>query len=160
MNEMKKLCLVIASLLIVSCVQLKPFSVEEYQANKKMELISKLPNPPSPAEVEHASYGKLPNDYQKMIKSYLAFFLKDPYSAIYEFNHKPVKGYIQDLELNSGRPTFGWLVNFNYNAKNSYGAYTGKEYTQFFVYKDINDGNYYARPTSKSSFDYIFVETK
>jgi len=158
---MKKiLCLVIASLLIVSCVQVKPFSVKDYKANKKMELINKLPNPPSAEEIENASYGKLPNDYQNMIKSYLAVFLKDPYSAKYEFNHKPLKGYIQDLKLNRGRPTFGWLVNFNYNAKNSYGAYTGNEYTHFFVYKDINDGNYYARPTSKSSLDYIFVETK
>lgn len=160
MNEMKKIFIVITSMLIVSCVQMKPFSAKEYLADKKMELINKLPDPPSPAEVESASYGKLPSNYQKMIKDYLAFFLKDPYSAKYEFNHKPVKGYIQDLKLNRGRPTFGWLVNFNYNAKNSYGAYTGNEYTHFFVYKDITDGNYYARPTSKSSLDYIFVETK
>ena len=156
----KLLILVVTSMLIVSCVQVKPFSVKEYEANKKMELMNKLPPPPNTEEVQKAVYGKLPNNYQEMIKQYLAIFLKDPYSAKYDFKEKPVKGYIQDLSINKGRPTFGWLVNFNYNAKNSYGAYTGNEYTHFFVYKDLSDGNYYARPTSKSYHDYIFTETK
>jgi hypothetical protein len=158
---MKKfLFLIIASMIMVSCVHVKPYSHEEYEANKKAELIRKLPSPPSYNEVEAANYGKLPNNYQKMIKDYLAIFLKDPYTAVYEFNNKPVKGYIQDLAIRKGHPVFGWLVNFNYNAKNSYGAYAGKEYAHFFIFKDYNDGKYYAIPTSKSSYDYIFTETK
>lgn len=154
------LFLIITSMIMVSCVQVKPYSHEEYTANKRTKLINKLPSPPSYNEIEAANYGKLPNNYQEMIKDYLAIFLKDPYTAVYEFNHKPIKGYIQDLEIRKGRPLFGWLVNFNYNAKNSYGAYVGKKYESFFIFLDDSDGKYYARPTSKSSYDYIFTETK
>lgn len=158
---MKKIFLLIASISLVSCVHLKPpVSAEEFAAKKKLELINKLPPPPNSEEVQKAVYGKLPNNYQEMIKEYFAIRLKDPYSAKYDFRRKPLKGYIQDLKINKGRPTFGWLVFFTYNAKNSYGAYTGSKYAQFFVFKGLDNDNYYAFPTSEYSHRYIFTETK
>lgn len=125
-----------------------------------MALINKLPPQPNTEEVQKAVYGKLPNDYQEMIKEYLAIFLKDPYSAKYDYRSEPSMGYIQYLIINKGHPTFGWSILFTYNAKNSYGAYTGNQYTYFFIYKDLNDGNYHARPTSEYRSDFIFTETK
>ncbi|HCD8204972.1 TPA: hypothetical protein ND709_004620, partial [Klebsiella michiganensis] len=75
---------------------------------------------PDKAELSRADYGKLPDNYQEIIKDSMSARLKDPYSARYDFN-EPFKGWCK-----SGFTTYyGWLVPFTLNAKNSYGGYVG-----------------------------------
>lgn len=41
---------------------------------------------PDKAELSRADYGKLPDNYQEIIKDSMSARLKDPYSARYDFN--------------------------------------------------------------------------
>ena len=87
---------------------------------------------PDKAELSRADYGKLPDNYQEIIKDSMSARLKDPYSARYDFN-EPFKGWCK-----SGFTTYyGWLVPFTLNAKNSYGGYVVEE--KLFVLD--SDGN-------------------
>ena len=47
---------------------------------------------PDKAELSRADYGKLPDNYQEIIKNSMSARLKDPYSARYDFN-EPFKGW-------------------------------------------------------------------
>lgn len=49
---------------------------------------------PDKTELRRADYGKLPENYQEIIKGSMPARLKDPYSARYDFN-EPFKGGVQ-----------------------------------------------------------------
>ncbi|EIX9252131.1 TPA: hypothetical protein MAQ12_003925 [Klebsiella pneumoniae] len=86
---------------------------------------------PDKAELSRADYGKLPDNYQEIIKGSMSARLKDPYSARYDFN-EPFKGWCK-----SGFTTYyGWLVPFTLNAKNSYGGYVGNKSYLYLVNKN------------------------
>lgn len=78
---------------------------------------------PTPAELEMADYGDSISRVQakRLIKSYNEDYLKDPYSAKYRFG-RLYKGYL--FTLFDGRK-FGYVIDIDMNAKNSYGAYVG-----------------------------------
>lgn len=51
--------------------------------------------------------------------------LKDPFSAQTRDIRVEGMGYIQNGFLRGGARQFGWIVSFDLNAKNSFGAYVG-----------------------------------
>lgn len=78
---------------------------------------------PTKAELDAASFGFKPLDYQEKITKLLEQSLFDPYSAVYECSGL-CRGYSVPFGgMRSFR--FGWLSICNINAKNRMGAYVG-----------------------------------
>ncbi|WP_454690214.1 hypothetical protein [Achromobacter aloeverae] len=106
---------------------------------KKMSLVAVLfltgcVSPPSASDVANADYGPWPADYEQVIKSYLGDTLKDPASAQYRSFSYPLKYYIG---TRFGAARYGFLSCVTYNAKNSYGAYTGFQTDGFLIRNGI-----------------------
>lgn len=107
-------------------------------------------SPPTQQQIESASYGALPDDYQAQIKNTMSAMLKDPYSAQYTFL-QPFKGYSQDgaWAPSKGGVTYGWVAPVMVNAKNSYGGYTGaKRYVFMFsnsILYDVTGNDVFGR---------------
>ncbi len=66
--------------------------------------------------------GNMPLNYESSIMNYLERNLKDPYSVKGLRISKPV---LTQCAVGMYGPFNGWRVTASYNAKNSYGAYTG-----------------------------------
>ncbi|MBK0003175.1 hypothetical protein [Erwinia sp. S38] len=118
---MKKLLVLIFSLLLYACAA----------------------TPPSQMQLHSADYGELPENYQQQVKNWWGTMLKDPYSAQYTFG-KPSKAWFKDgiLAESGGAMRFGWLIPITVNAKNSYGAYTGLEaHTVFYSHGKIESAD-------------------
>jgi hypothetical protein len=70
-----------------------------------------------------ARYGPYPTNYKEIITQWLNKQLIDPDSARIEWNGEPKPSDVgKDSEAASG-----YLVNFTVNARNRFGAYTGKQ---------------------------------
>jgi hypothetical protein len=88
---------------------------------------------PTAQQIENADYGPYPDGYEAIAKRYMERTLKDPASAQYGTFTAPWRGYLSFM----GATKFGYSTCVTYNAKNSYGAYTG--FTQ--AYFLINNGS-------------------
>jgi len=80
-----------------------------------------------------ADFGPPPQNYEQAIKDYFEVILKDPESARHRFG-TPQKAYANEgLAYGGDVSWYGWLVDVDVNAKNSFGGYTGgKPYMVFF----------------------------
>lgn len=79
----------------------------------------------------NADYGPRPENYEALIKEWAEQNLKDPESARYGKISKPRKEFM----VANLKPSFGWSVCADINAKNSYGGYTGA-ITHWFLIRD------------------------
>jgi hypothetical protein len=77
---------------------------------------------PSRDAVAAATFTPTPADIEARIKAQYQVILKDPYSAVYQFE-APKKAYFRGP---SGM-VYGYIIPVHVNAKNSYGGYTGGE---------------------------------
>lgn len=77
---------------------------------------------PSQQEIENADYGSYPSNYSSIVKGFYSDKLKDPSSVQYRNITTPKQFYLGS-RISGAR--YGYLVCVNYNAKNSFGAYTG-----------------------------------
>jgi len=82
---------------------------------------------------EAAGYGNPPENYEKAIKAHLNEYLFDPYS-IRELSIDPPKDLlIGRFRIGGLKPgQIVWYCDVRYNAKNRYGAYTGKKSHRYF----------------------------
>ena len=108
--------------------------------------------PPSAEELEQADYGiEISQDQaQRIVQSYLNKYLKDPRFAQYEWGHFH-KAWIRRAIINGGGKVFGYRLDVNINAKNSFGGYTGFKQYMFMLYnggikvvyaeRDLNGGD-------------------
>ena len=80
-----------------------------------------LAQTPQPADM--ARYGPYPTNYKEIVTKWLQAQLEDPGSARIEWEGDPKPA---DLGKN-GKHLYGWLVDFKVNARNRFGAYTGKQ---------------------------------
>jgi hypothetical protein len=70
-----------------------------------------------------ARYGPYPTNYKAVIVQWLNKQLIDPDSARLEWNGEP-----KPTDLGKGgEAVSGYLINFTVNARNQFGAYTGKQ---------------------------------
>ncbi len=95
---------------------------------------------PTPAEQTAADYGIAPENPKEQAMAYLKDTLKDPMSAVVEWQGLCLKGWwrwSQDLSnpLFIPKIFFGWKITAKVNAKNSMGAYTGFS-TYTFCFRD------------------------
>ena len=74
-----------------------------------------------PADVER--YGPYPTHYKEIVTNWLQTQLIDPASARIEWKEDPKPA---DLGKD-GKHLYGYLVHFKVDARNRFGAYTGKQ---------------------------------
>ena len=91
---------------------------------------------PSRQELATADYGTVPTNYEQIIKEHCGRFLKDPYSAQYQFS-KPEAGWLANSPLTGGERAFGYVVHVTLNAKNSFGGYVGAEEYRFLIHNGV-----------------------
>ena len=73
--------------------------------------------------VDEALYGPCPPHYKEVVFNWLKTQLIDADSAKIEWEGDP-----KPADLGKGENhLYGWLVNFKINARNRFGAYTGKQ---------------------------------
>ena len=102
--------------------------------------------PPTLEEMKNADYGTKikQQDAEDWAKRWMDSRLKDPYSAKYRFDllHQ---GFIQFSQISGGKVEFGYGLNLQVNAKNSFGAYTGyKRY--YLLFKNKKAVGYCEKP--------------
>lgn len=86
---------------------------------------------PTPTEIgNEANYGPYPENYQEIIRAYHQVLLKDPGSAQYRSFSIPKKAWWGNRITGS---VFGWGVCVVYNARNSFGAYTGFKEAAYMI---------------------------
>jgi hypothetical protein len=77
----------------------------------------------TPPPADPARYGPYPSDYKEIVTKWLDTQLLDASSARIEWEGEPKPA---DLGK-KGEHLYGWLVDFKVNARNRFGAYTGKQ---------------------------------
>ncbi len=98
---------------------------------------------PSKDALAAADYGTFPTNYEALVKERIRTTFFDSYSVQELKIGAPVKGWIKDPAITGGTFHFGYLVNFECNAKNRQGGYVGLKTTQVF----IRDGSVRDIPT-------------
>lgn len=82
--------------------------------------------PISSEKIDAADYGEPPPaNHQDIIRKRISSELRDPYSAVFEFD-APRLGYLRTNPVAGTTEAFGWRVCGTVNAKNAYGAYRGR----------------------------------
>jgi hypothetical protein len=87
-------------------------------------------------QLANETFATCPSNYENLIKYQLSKDLFDPYSAVFDFN-PPEKWIYKD--------NYGHMFFVTMNAKNRFGAYTGKRLYCFFCFpngdvKEIAEG--------------------
>ena len=108
---------------------LKPFAI----ALVGMLLLASCATPPSAEELANADYGSYPNDYKKIVKSYMQGILKDPGSAQYRLLKSPRQVWASYF----GPVQYGYATCYAINAKNSFGGYTGEKTHYILIKNDV-----------------------
>ena len=70
------------------------------------------------------SYGTYPTEYKRIVNRWLELHLVDPISAVVEWLGEPKA---IEVPIKGGAPLRGYLVEFKVNARNQFGAPTGKQ---------------------------------
>lgn len=101
---------------------------------------------PSQEEIRDADYGSYPDNHESIVKGFYALGLKDPESVRYGSITRP-QPYVLASRIDAA--IYGHLVCVTYNAKNSYGAYTGFSTDALilrngYVEKHLKDSMWYA----------------
>jgi hypothetical protein len=94
------------------------FAISFLGISAALDLSAQTPQP-----VDVARYGPYPINYKEIVTTWLQTQLEDAASAQIEWEGDPKPA---DLGKN-GEHLYGWLVNFKVNARNRFGAYTGKQ---------------------------------
>lgn len=87
------------------------------------------PPPPMSTAPPHGA-APMDAEAERVARAYLARLLKDPDSLKQFRVYTPADRctFLTPLAAGGARWESGWAVRFEYNAKNSYGAYTGLQY--------------------------------
>jgi hypothetical protein len=112
--------------------------------------------PPNSTEIALANYGPAPTqeDAERHAKLFLDLSLKDPDSAKWTCD-SIYKGWMQDAGWQGGKVHYGWRLDCNVNAKNSFGAYTGAKSYNFMFRDSKLDAVYGETSTSNGLGSYM-----
>jgi hypothetical protein len=70
-----------------------------------------------------ADYGPYPQDYRQIVDNWMRDKLTDPHSVV-DLEISQPQEYVARRPL--VRPTYGYLVQIKFNAKNAFGGYVGR----------------------------------
>ena len=98
-------------------------------------LVSGCARTPTVEDLAKADYGAPISQAEAEAKAsaFLKRHLKDPDSAKIEWGTVQT-GWIRDAPINGGQLRFGYVLDANINAKNSYGAYSGYKPYKFLFF--------------------------
>ena len=82
--------------------------------------IETVPSPAADVKV----YGEYPIAYKEIITRWMGERLVDPASAVFEWTGQPRPG---EVSPKAGGKFVGYIVDFKVNARNQFGAATGKQ---------------------------------
>src|SRR5947209_7164870 len=82
---------------------------------------------PSKQQTAAADYGPYPSNYREIVNAWIKHSMKDPYSVRDVQVGVPEKFWITDPPLLGGKTIYGYMIAVGLNAKNSFGAYTGRQ---------------------------------
>lgn len=90
--------------------------------------------PLSSTQLANADYGEWMDSAasDRAVQQFLNGRLKDPMSAIVQCQ-QPYQGYLRDPPIMGAKPHFGYVVECQVNAKNSFGGYTGAKRYAFVL---------------------------
>lgn len=97
-------------------------------------LVGCASGPPTAKELAAADYGSsiTQSDAESKAKAFLRGTLKDPSSAEYDWGTVQ-RGYVRTAPIEGGKLIWGYKLDAQINAKNSFGGYTGfKPYVFMF----------------------------
>ena len=83
-----------------------------------------------PPAADAKIYGEYPIAYKETITKWMAERLTDPASAVYEWTSEPKQG---EYTPKGQQRLVGYLVDFKVNARNQFGAATGKQKYQVLI---------------------------
>lgn len=86
--------------------------------------------PPPPPAVDTKVFGEYPMAYKEIITRWMEARLVDPASAVFEWIAEPKTG---ELSPKKGQRVVGYIVDFKVNARNQFGAPTGKQRYQVVI---------------------------
>ncbi len=91
--------------------------------------------PPTPDQLASADYGSPISQYEAQAKAEAFFnrYLKDPDSALIEWGTVET-GWLREAPIYGGQLRFGYILDANVNAKNSFGGYTGYKPYRFLFF--------------------------
>jgi len=113
---MKRIAAFVALVLLGLCA-----GFQTTQAQTEIEVVQ----PPAAAATADAKiYGEYPIAYKEIITRWLGTKLTDPTSAVIEWLEEPKPG---EFSPQKGGRHVGYLVDFKVNARNQFGAPTGKQ---------------------------------
>lgn len=94
--------------------------------------LSGCATPPTAQELARLDYGPYPDNYEQIVRAYFDRNLKDPSSLqLRDGIPAPTQAWSKFM----GDLKAGYKICVTYNAKNSYGAYTGYS-TEYFLIKN------------------------
>lgn len=95
---------------------------------------------PTKEQLAAADYGAFPRNYKPKIEAFMSGILKDPESAKYRYS-MPCQGYWSNPAIGRWCEIhYGWIVDCEVNAKNSFGGYTGFKPYRFLLRGESIDG--------------------
>jgi len=109
---------------------------------------------PSENQLSSANYGPFPDDYEKIIRSFVdrVAIDPDPSSTHCRFE-QPKKGWMKNDRDPFAVYEFGWIVAGWINAKNHYGGYSGEKSWDFLIrdgkivlMRSLDIDTYYGKP--------------
>ena len=115
--------ILIVAFILCSCTNVYNNNREIYQRNLNQLLET----------ATDKDYGELPKGYKIATEISIKLFLKDPDSVKFKWG-EPYKCNFPESK-NSTAPLLGWCFRVYYNAKNSFGAYTGYKMEEFRLRK-------------------------
>lgn len=91
--------------------------------------------PPTKKELADANYGSAitTEEAKEKAENFLSDRLKDPNSAQYQWGNI-YQGWIRHAPIHGGDLLFGYILDVNVNAKNSFGGYVGFKPYRFVFY--------------------------
>ncbi len=111
--------------------------------------------PPTAEQIAAADYGSPISqaDAQAKATSYLKTTLKDPSSAQIDWD-KVDKGWMRDAAIQGGQLYYGYKLDANVNAKNSFGGYVG--YRKYmFLFQNGNLAHVYGEDVLEGGTKYM-----
>ena len=114
---------------------------------------------PSKQEVAAADYGPYPSNYRELVNAWIKRSMKDPYSVRDVQMGEPEKFWVAEAPILGGKKTYGYMIAVALNAKNSFGAYTGRQAYQLQIREGRVIAQQWMNPPTRevTGADWIFL---
>lgn len=115
--------------LVLTFLALPDIAYTKDPVDKSQELLTELY-----VGIDDRDCGPYPSNYQDLVIKKIGRSLKDPTSAIFQFDYPPKKAItFSEYPATKEKAVFCYGGVVHVNAKNSYGGYNGFKYWTYFI---------------------------